>query len=95
MPKAYRVPKAPKNDVQNAEQQGSHSLTSPARFTVRGSEGVGPDLQIQNYTDIGKISVRACNYLYAPAGKWKLCSYSALFEREGDRAQHFPTFGKY
>ena len=35
--------------------------------------------------------MRACNYLYAPAGKWKLCSYSALFEREGDRSAYLPS----
>jgi hypothetical protein len=38
---------------------------------------MGPYLPIQNYTDIGKISVRAQNYLHKPEGKRKLCSYSA------------------
>ena len=35
---------------------------SPSRFTGRGW-GMGPDLQIRNYQDIGKISMRAQNYL--------------------------------
>ena len=48
--------------------KGSRSLTSPSRFTARGSEGVGPDLQIRYYTDIDKIFMRAQKYLYEPAG---------------------------
>ena len=39
---------------------------SPSRFTGRGW-GMGPDLQIRNYQDIGKISMRAQNYLCKPA----------------------------
>ncbi len=56
-----------KNDVQKAEQRSSRTLNSSLRFTEGGREG-GPYLQIQNYTDIGKDSVWAQNYLYAPAG---------------------------
>ena len=43
---------------------------SPSRFTGRGW-GMGPDLQILNYSDIGKISMLARNYLFAPAGGTK------------------------
>ena len=55
------------NEVQKAEQESSSTLNSSLRFTEGGREG-GPDLQIQNYMDIGKYSVRAQNYLYAPEG---------------------------
>ena len=35
-------------------------FNSSLRFTEGGREG-GPDLQIQNYLDIGKISIRKQN----------------------------------
>jgi len=36
---------------------------------------MGPYLPMQNYQDIGKISVRACNYLQAPAEKHNQVKY--------------------
>ena len=50
------------NGVQKAEQRSSSTQNSSLRFTEGGREG-GPDLQIRNYKDIGKDSVRAQNYL--------------------------------
>ncbi len=54
------------NEVQKAEQRSSSTLNSSLRFTEGGREG-GPYLQIQNYMDIGKYSVRAQNYLSGTA----------------------------
>ena len=45
--------------------------SSPSRFTGRG-RGMGPDLPIQNYTDIGKIPIWAQNYLFALAVSTKV-----------------------
>ena len=71
-----------KNGVQKAEQSSSRTLNSSLRFTEGGREG-GPYLQIQNYTDIGKDSVWAQNYLFMPAGRRKPYSHSAPEGRGG------------
>ena len=61
----------------------------------KGSKGMGPDLLKQNYEDIGNISMRARDYLYALAGSTKFpLSVARSQSARGDRAQHFPTFGK-
>jgi len=38
-------------------------------FPVHGKGGIGPDLTIQNYEDIGIISVREQNYLHQTRSK--------------------------
>ena len=75
-------------------KQGSESQTkefavsySPSRLTGRG-RGMGTDLQIQNYEDIGKTSIWVQNYLYVPAGRRRLYRKTrARRPRGGDRAQ--------
>ena len=48
-----------------AEADKTESAFAVGKYVYgKGSKGMGTDLQIQNYEDIGKDSVRAQNYLY-------------------------------
>ena len=55
---------------------------SPSRFTGRGW-GMGPDLPMQNYEDIGEDSVEAQNYLYQVRRKHEISIEKMRAKRAG------------